>query len=149
MNKAILESVHIKIEEEPEDTLLQRIQNPLRAYNETKIGPYSAKKFALLAYNGEKLIGDMSGWLQWGWFLIDWTWVDESHHRKKVGTALLLKFEEIARRHGVSRARLNTASSQEGLSFYESHHYRVFAKIEITTPAGREYIDYFLRKDAL
>ncbi len=144
-----MKNLHIKIEKNPEETILQTIQSPLRSYNEVKIGAYSGEKVAVFAYDKEKWIGGMAGRLQLGWLFIESAWVDEPYRYKKVGSALLSKLEEIACEHGIHRARLNTASFQDGLSFYKSHGYRVFAEIEITTAAGEEYRDYFLRKDAL
>lgn len=144
-----LKNLHIKIEEHPKEDVLQKIKNPLRKYNEEKIGFYCAKDVVLSAYDKEKFIGGIAGKLQLGWLFIDWAWIDEPYRHKKLGSSLLLKLEEIAREHGINRARLNTASFQDGLSFYKSHGYRIFSEIEITTSAGKEYIDYFLRKDML
>ena len=115
-----------------------------------RVGLYRAQKLALVAYgDGNHLLGGMFGWLQWDWLFIDWAWVAQNERRRGIGTALLQRFEASAQNRGVHRARLNTASFQEGLNFYRRNGYEVFAELEIKAPNGDEHMDFLLRKTSL
>jgi GNAT superfamily N-acetyltransferase len=125
------------------------ISNHLKKYNKSIIGKYNTHSYLLLLYKDLAFIGGSYSEIKLGWLHIDLLWIDAAYHRQGLGTKLLLRTEELAKKRGIFYARLNTGNFQGALSFYHYHGYEIFAELEIFPENGNIkeiYIDYFMKK---
>lgn len=82
------------------------------------------------------LIGDTHG----NWLKVEYLWVDESKRNEDIGTKLINKAEEIARKRGCKFAFLNTFDFQ-AKGFYEKLGYKeVFCLNEYPIKGKRHYL---------
>lgn len=99
----------------------------LRAFNESKIGPYSVVPTTLTARGEDgELLGGISGRItggeNFGWLGIDLLWVSEGARGCGLGSQLLLALEDRAREGGAWRAYVDTLGFQAE-PFYSKHGY--------------------------
>lgn len=118
----------------------------MKADNETKIGSYEINTYLLAYHNaGNDLVAGLAAFCRLGAFHIELLWVNESLRRQKLGTKLLERAKECARKNGALYIKVNTATFQ-ALDFYLNNGYQVFAKLPLSVTGGKNQYDYFLIK---
>ncbi len=112
----------------------------------TKIGDYDYARLGVFAYaDAEKqtLIGGVFGDLLWDWLHIDSLWVRDDYRGRGVGSALMLRAEEMARARGVVNVHLETTTFQT-LPFYHKLGFELFGELP-NKPKGSSW--YYLKKE--
>jgi ribosomal protein S18 acetylase RimI-like enzyme len=136
----------IKTTENPTQDQIDLIGKSLKAYNESKVGPYQRRQVVVEAFDeSDTFVGGVYGWLLWGWLYVDYLWVHESHRHGQIGSRLLHACEQFAVTHGIQNARLHTGSFQAP-DFYKKHGYEVFATLDEISPNGEAQVEYFMKK---
>lgn len=98
---------------------------------------------AVVARDGAgRLIGGISGTINWNWLHVALVWVADDARHSGLGSALLGRIEEVAVQRGCANAHLDTFSYQ-ARPFYERHGYSVFATLEDYPPGHQRH---FMRK---
>lgn len=93
-------------------------------------------------YHNGKLIGGAVGYIEWNWYFLDQLWIEKEHRKSGIGTKIINKIEEYAKKNNLLGIRMETWSFQ-ARGFYEKMGYNVYATFEDCPPGT---IDYFLRK---
>jgi ribosomal protein S18 acetylase RimI-like enzyme len=142
----------IEVRFEPDQDFLTPIRTGLRSANIQQIGPYGSTPFAAQVRDvAGNLLGGAYGVLVLGWLHVEWLWVNENYRGSGLGGALLRRMEEIAIERGARHARLETASFQGALAFYERRGYVAYAELPLfatlSAPTDGEHRYYFLRKE--
>jgi len=138
----------LRVELEPAAELSEAIRSGLIRANKTRVTLEPIKHVVVHARDGSgRLLGGVIAGLGFSWAYVDVLWVDEAERRRGLGTKLLARLEEVARQQGIFKARLNTASFQGQVAFYERRGYQVFAQLPFATPDGQRHVDYFMKKD--
>jgi GNAT superfamily N-acetyltransferase len=88
------------------------------------------------------VVGGIAAMVNWQWLSVNLVWVQEDLRGTGLGHQLLERIEEVGRRHGCTRAHLDTFSYQ-ARPFYERHGYELFATLD-DYPQGHKR--YFMRK---
>ena len=137
----------IDIDESPDPTLRDDILRPLRAFNESRIGPIKVELLAITLRDPES--GAIMGGL-WGSSGADWLYVDllvipETFRGQGLGTELLRQAQEIARKRGCIGVWLHTGSFQAP-GFYEKLGFTAFGTVP-DYPPGHATIYYSKRLD--
>lgn len=131
----------------PDDDLVQSLRAPLRTFNEALIGDCGQTPLMVTARDESgRLAGGAYGPVRFGWLLVDLLWVDESHRRRGIGSALLGRLEALARTRGARRSRLATAEMQTGLALYRRHGYAVYAELPFWDAGGGAHTEYLMAK---
>ncbi|KLD63926.1 GNAT family N-acetyltransferase [Dyella japonica] len=121
----------------------EAIAAPLRAYNLSKVPTLDIQPLVIALRDAQgRTIGGLWGETALDWLHIDLLGIPESMRGQDVGTALLLRAEEIARERGCVGAWLDTFAFQ-ARGFYEKLGYSVFGEIPDHPVGGARY---FLRK---
>lgn len=123
--------------------LEKQIKDWLRAFNKSqkewfRDRAYKSKTKNFFAFNGEKLIGGAVGCVKYNWYYLDLLFVDEVYRKQKIGSQLLRKIEDYAKKEKLTGVRMETWDFQ-ALGFYKSNGYEVFGKIEDCPPGTIEY----------
>jgi GNAT superfamily N-acetyltransferase len=139
---------NIDIDESPDPGLRDVILQPLKAFNESHIGPVKPEPLAITLRDPES--GAVTGGL-WGSSVVGWLYVDllvvpEGFRGQGLGTALLQTAEEIARKRGCIGMWLHTATFQAP-GFYEKLGFQAFGTVP-DYPRGHGTIYYSKRLDA-
>lgn len=144
-----MDEPNLQVDLEPAQDLVDAISSGLKRANEVKVKLEPSKRSVVIhARDGSgRLLGGVIAMLGYGWAYVDTLWVEEGERRRGLGSTLLARLEEVARQQGVFRARLNTASFQGAVAFYERRGYQVFAQLPFSTPDGREHVDFFMKKE--
>lgn len=137
----------VAVEEKPDPKLRDAILKPLRAYNESKIGPITVEPLAVTLTDPETgaVIGGLWGTSAVGWTYVDLVVVPEGLRGQGLGRQLLQKAEEIARKRGCKGMWLYTATFQAP-GFYEKLGFERFGELPDYS-AGHDNIYYFKRLD--
>lgn len=138
----------VVIDEAPGQGLREEILRPLRAYNESKVGPLQARMLAIALRDPDS--DAVTGGL-WGYSVADWLFVDllvvpERWRKRGLGTSLMQKAEEIAVARGCAGIWLHTGTFQAP-GFYEKLGYRPFGELA-DFPKGYKTIYYCKRTGA-
>lgn len=129
--------------EAPDAADREAIAAPLRAYNLSKVPTLDIQPLVIALRDAQgRTMGGLWGETALDWLHIDLLGVPESMRGQNVGTALLLRAEEIARERGCVGAWLDTFAFQ-ARGFYEKLGYSVFGEIPDHPVGGARY---FLRK---
>jgi GNAT superfamily N-acetyltransferase len=121
----------------------EAIAAPLRAYNLSKVPALDIQPLVIALRDAQgRTIGGLWGETALDWLHIDLLGIPESMRGQDVGTAILLRAEEIARERGCVGAWLDTFAFQ-ARGFYEKLGYSVFGEIPDHPVGGARY---FLRK---
>lgn len=81
---------------------------------------WTKEKIILRASEGKELTGVLECNIQAGVMNIESLIVKHAKHRQGIGTALVKKAEEIARKNGVHKIFLNTSKTENTMKFYQS-----------------------------
>jgi GNAT superfamily N-acetyltransferase len=112
-------------------------------YNSAQAGPSGWRPLAVFVRKESGVLqGGLTGFTHWNWLFIACFWLPESLCRRGLGTEVLNKAEEEARKRGCSNARLDTFDFQ-ALPFYQKNGYSIFGTLQ-GYPVGHER--YFLTK---
>jgi len=138
----------IEVDESPDPGLRDAIVQPLRAFNESRIGPVKPELLAIVLRDPEG--GTVTGGL-WGASVVGWLYVDllvvpEGFRGQGLGSELLRKAETIARKRGCIGIWLHTATFQAP-AFYEKRGFQAFGTVP-DYPPGHATIFYLKRLDA-
>jgi len=138
----------IEVDETPDPGLRDAIVQPLRAFNESRIGPVKPELLAIVLRDPEG--GTVTGGL-WGASVVGWLYVDllvvpEGFRGQGLGSELLRKAETIARKRGCIGMWLHTATFQAP-AFYEKRGFQAFGTVP-DYPPGHATIFYLKRLDA-
>lgn len=99
--------------------------------------------YNFLAFDDGKLIGGAIGFIQYNWYFLDLLYIDKNYRGQYIGTTLIKKIEEFAKKENLTGVRMETWDFQ-AKGFYEKNGYTVFAEIKDCPPGT---IDYFLKKE--
>ena len=138
----------IEVDESPDPGLRDAIVQPLRAFNESRIGPVKPELLAIVLRDPEG--GTVTGGL-WGASVVGWLYVDllvvpEGFRGQGLGSELLRKAETIARKRGCIGMWLHTGSFQAP-AFYEKRGFQAFGTVP-DYPPGHATIFYLKRLEA-
>jgi GNAT superfamily N-acetyltransferase len=138
----------VVVDESPDPGLRDAIVQPLRAFNESRIGPVKPEPLAIVLRDPEG--GTVTGGL-WGASVVGWLYVDllvvpEGFRGQGLGSELLRKAETIARKRGCIGMWLHTGSFQAP-AFYEKRGFQAFGTVP-DYPPGHATIFYLKRLDA-
>lgn len=130
--------------DKPEESAWGIIGRSLGAYNRQMAGDDRTQRICYVVQGPDgEIVGGIIAITYWDWLSIDLLWLREDLRGRGYGHQLLTLAEEAGRRHGATRAHLDTFSFQAP-DFYLRHGYRVFGEL-IDFPAG--HARYYLTKD--
>ena len=140
--------LEVDIDESPDPALRDAILEPLRAFNESQVGPIKAEPLAIALRDPESgaISGGLWGLSVAGWFYVDVIVIPEGHRRQGLGTELLQKVEKIARERGCIGVWLHTGTFQAP-GFYEKQGFTAFGTVP-DYPPGHATIYYLKRLDS-
>jgi ribosomal protein S18 acetylase RimI-like enzyme len=119
----------IDVDESPDPALRDAILKPLRAFNESQVGPIKAEHLAIALRGRDNAItGGLWGYSVVGWMFVDLLVVPEELRGQGLGTELLRRAEHIARKRDCIGVWLHTGTFQAP-GFYEKQGYTVFGTI--------------------
>ena len=135
----------IVVDEKPDPKLREDILKPLRAFNESRIGPVVPEPLAIPLHDPDSgaVIGGLWGASVVGWLYVDLVVVPEGHRGQGLGTKLLQEAEAIAIKRGCIGMWLYTATFQAP-GFYEKLGFHKFGTIP-DYPLGHDTIYYSKR----
>jgi GNAT superfamily N-acetyltransferase len=138
----------IEVDESPDPGLRDAIVQPLRAFNESRIGPVKPELLAIVLRDpeGGAVTGGLWGASVVGWLYVDLLVVPEGFRGQGLGSELLRKAETIARKRGCIGMWLHTGSFQAP-AFYEKRGFQAFGTVP-DYPPGHATIFYLKRLDA-
>lgn len=138
----------IKIEQNNDEKLKKIILKGLEENNKQKCQWFKENdyiddnNYSFLVYDNEKLIGGAIGYVLYNWYFLDLLWIEESYRGKNIGTSLIKRIEEYAKKESLTGIRMETWNFQ-AKGFYEKMGYKIYATIEDCPPGT---INYFFRK---
>jgi GNAT superfamily N-acetyltransferase len=137
----------IVVDEQPELKLRDEILRPLRAFNESQLGPIKAEPLAIMLRDPQNntVIGGLWGTSVVRWLYVDLMAVPEGLRGQGLGTDLLQQAEEIARKRGCIGLWLYTATFQAP-DFYEKLGFKAFGRAS-DYPPGHDTVYYAKRLD--
>jgi len=140
-------TLRIDIDENPDPGMREAIGKPLRAYNESKIGPVKPEPLAIALRDPESdaVTGGLWGTSTAGWLYVDLLVVPEGFRGQGLGTALLRAAEDIARKRGCVGVFLSTGSFQAP-EFYPKLGFTPFGTVP-DYPPGYTTTYYLKRLD--
>ena len=138
----------ITVDEQPDLKLRDAIVKPLRAYNESKIGPIKVEPLAITLNDPESgaVIGGLWGTSAVGWLYVELLAVPEGLRGQGLGRELLTRAEAIARKRGLRGIWLYTATFQAP-GFYEKLGFSRFGALP-DYAAGHDNLYYSKRLDS-
>ncbi len=130
------------VEEENSPEAKELIKN-LVTFNDLVAPRENWESYLLVAKDcSGELIGGVKGYTHWDWLFVSHLWVCEASRGSGLGTALVNRAEDLARKRNCKHAWLDTFSFQ-AREFYVKCGYQEFAKLENFPPG---YSRHFLRK---
>lgn len=137
----------IEIDESPDPALRDAILKPLRAFNESQVGPIKAEQLAIVLRDPDSgaVTGGLWGQSVAGWLYVDLLVVPEAFRGQGLGSELLACAEKIARRRGCIGLWLHTGTFQAP-GFYEKLGFTAFGTIP-DYPPGHATVYYLKRLD--
>lgn len=122
----------------PEET--QHTVAQLKAHTEAAIGAeVSFEPFAVMAYEGETLIGSIIGKIFSNWLHLELVFVEPSHRHKGIGRQLLAECIARAKSSGLSGIEVWTQSWQAP-EFYRHCGFKEFAVLEDFIPGKKRHV---------
>lgn len=130
----------------PDETAVNEIRDRLRAYNNEFWEVKTKPQYALLVSENNHLVGGIVFSLFGNWLEIEFLWVDMMLNKRGIGTELLKKAEESAKKFGCKTATVNTMSFQ-AKPFYEKHGYTVkYTQSNYPKTSSRYYLEKSLQE---
>lgn len=142
-----MEKWKITVDEKPDAALRDAILKPLRAFNESQVGPISAQHLAILIRDpsSDEVIGGLWGYSVADWLFVDLLSVPETARKRGIGSSMLKQAEEIAQKRGCVGIWLHTGTFQAP-GFYEKQGYGRFGQLP-DYPRGHQTYFYAKRLD--
>ena len=126
--------IDISEDDYPEMEAVAAIQRGLHTYNQEMGGPYDREPVTVLARDdAEAVRGGLLGLTYWNWLFIDWLWLAREVRGQGLGSKLLERAEEIARKRGCTHAYTDTFNFQAP-GFWERHGYAEFGRLDNMPP---------------
>jgi GNAT superfamily N-acetyltransferase len=137
----------IEVDEHPELALRDAILAPLRAFNESRVGPIKAEHLAVTVHDPQSgaVTGGLWGTSVAGWLYVDLLVVPEGLRGQGLGSEVLRRAEAIARKRGCIGLWLHTGTFQAP-GFYEKQGFQAFGSVP-DYPPGHATIFYLKRLD--
>ncbi|HAU2019560.1 TPA: GNAT family N-acetyltransferase, partial [Legionella pneumophila] len=88
--------------------------------------------------NNEVVAGINAKMYMWGILFIDILFIAESHRKKQLGTYLLCKVEDEAKKAGATLVHLDTFDFQ-AKDFYLKHGYEIFGVLDNCPPGHQRF----------
>lgn len=134
---------HYTLTDAADESMRQRIIEPLLRYNEQQAGPGQGRQLVVhLSDDDGEVVGGLWGSTGYGWLFIQLLVVPESARGDGVGTTLMQTAEREARERGCHGAWLDTFEFQ-ARPFYERLGYVCFGELP-DYPSG--FSRFFMRK---
>ena len=134
----------IDIDEAPDPALREAILKPLRAFNESHIGPTKPEQLAITLRDPDgAVMGGLWGVSAASWMTVELLVVPEGFRGQGLGGKLLARAEDIARKRGCTGIFLSTGSFQAP-RFYEKQGYTAFGTIADYPPGHT--VTYYLKR---
>ena len=127
-------TIEISEDDYPEMEAVAAIQRGLHAFNQEMGGPYDREPVTVLARDAnEEVRGGLLGLTYWHWLFIDWLWLARDARGQGLGSELLKRAEDIARRRGCTDAYTDTFSFQAP-DFWVRNGYTEFGRLDGMPP---------------
>lgn len=120
----------IEVEQDPAESDEEYLTRQLVQYNTAQAGPSQWRPLAVFVRDQKGiLLGGLNGYTHWNWLFIARFWLAENLRRTGLGTEILARAEEEARKRGCTDAHLDTFDFQ-ALPFYQKNGYHVFGTLD-------------------
>ena len=123
--------IHIEVTDSPDPAEVEELVRSQVARNTTVASPELFSPVVVFARRDGELIGGASGFMHWGWLVINHLWVADSERGKDLGTELMSRIEPAAVYRLGTNPHVDTYDFQVHC-FYKKLGYRVFG--HSTTP---------------
>ena len=117
----------------------------LIAYNDAEAAPARHQELAIVARDGETVVGGLLGYTHWSWLFIRQLWIADAFRGIGLGRSLVHAAEAEAIRRGCTAAHCDTFDFQ-ALPFYQKLGFEVFGELDDFPPG---HTRFFLRKHDL
>jgi GNAT superfamily N-acetyltransferase len=140
--------LRLTLTDAPDDQAQAEIRGGLTEYNTEQAGYRDSRPLGILVSDPEtgEVIGGLLGRTSMGLLFVDLFFLPESLRKNRIGSRIIRKAEDEAKRRGCSRAVLFTVTFQAP-GFYERQGYEVLGRIECDPP-GHTRICMTKRLDA-
>jgi GNAT superfamily N-acetyltransferase len=140
--------LRLTLTDAPDDQAQAVIRGGLTEYNTEEAGYRDSRPLGILVSDPEtgEVSGGLLGRTSMGRFFVDLFFLPESLRKNRIGSRIIRKAEDEAKRRGCSRAVLFTVTFQSP-GFYERQGYEVLGRIECDPP-GHTRICMTKRLDA-
>jgi GNAT superfamily N-acetyltransferase len=140
--------LRLTLTDAPDDQAQAVIRGGLTEYNTEEAGYRDSRPLGILVSDPEtgEVIGGLLGRTSMGRFFVDLFFLPESLRKNRIGSRIIRKAGDEAKRRGCSRAVLFTVTFQAP-GFYERQGYEVLGRIECDPP-GHTRICMTKRLDA-
>ena len=129
-----MSDIIISEDDYPEMEAVAAIQRGLHSYNQDMGGPYDREPVTVLARDAEGAVrGGLLGLTYWNWLFIDWLWLARDARGQGLGSELLTRAEEIARKRNCTDAYTDTFSFQAP-GFWTRRGYEEFGRLDGMPP---------------
>ncbi len=140
----MVEEYQIVYVEQPAESTMEIVEEGLSGFDTQQIGNRSSQRISFVVQTPDKkIVGGVSGEMNWNWLYVDLLWVKDELRGRGFGHQLMTVIENEAKKLGATKAYLDTYSFQAP-EFYKKHGYRVFGELK-DFPAGHQ--KYFLTRD--
>lgn len=133
----------LEVTDSPDEADVEEVLAGVLAFNERFLGQRELRPLAVLARDGGRLVGGLTGATARGFLEIEFFWVEEARRGHGLGSRLLRAAEEEARRRGCHSVHLSTYEFQ-ARPFYERHGFSLFG--ELTGLAGGHRTFYLAKR---
>lgn len=116
----------------------------LKAHTEASIGVQMRyDPFGVFAYEGKMLIGSIIGKIYSGWMHLELVWVDDKHRRKGIGSQLILRSIEEAKKKKLSGIEV-WSQSWQAPEFYVRNGFREYAVLDDFIPGKKRHVLHYV-----
>jgi len=110
--------------QEPHEVYSKTLESHIKTYNKNQNIDESKVDIEFAAFDGEKLVGGVYGYITKDYLYVSRLWVDENYRGHNIATGLMDLIEKEANLKGYNRFYLGTCTFQ-AKSFYEKRGYEV------------------------
>lgn len=135
--------IQYRVEETPRPEEVADLVTELVAFNATKAVAETFEDLAVFAFGEDGArVGGAAGYTHWSWLFISHLWVADGCRGRGIGSELIRRMEEVAKRRECRRAHLDTYSFQ-AVGFYRRLGYAEFGRLD-DYPTG--HTRYFMTR---
>ena len=129
-----IEDLRIIEQDDPAAQTIHALKAAVDAFNTARVGPDRSLPLGLVACDPSgKVQAGLYGQSYWDWLFVDHLWVGDRYRGAGVGSLLLGRAENVARRRACIGICLNTMTFQAPI-FYERYGYREFGRLQDVPP---------------